>query len=527
MIGSRPLSSNAYLPSREDFCRGAERGNLLPVYREILADCETPVGAYAKLGRAEHSFLLESVVGGEKWAAYSFLGVRPRAVLRASGRSATITWYDVDGDGSAREATWSVPEPTAALREVMAEWRPVAPPGLPRFWGGAVGWMSYDLVRGFEALPDHNPPRAGGPAALPELCMVLTDTLVVFDNLRQTIKVVATPYVPRPEKAEAAYDGAIRRIDEVIERLRRPAPQLLPIRPPPSGEVGSTALRWGGGETPDSSFAKDDFLAAVARCKDYILAGDVFQVVLSQRLEVPRGDVDPFDVYRALRVINPSPYMYHLEFPEARVTGASPETLVRCEEGRVEVRPIAGTRPRGATPDDDERLAAELLDDPKERAEHLMLIDLGRNDVGRVSQTGTVLVSEQMAVERYSHVMHMVSHVHGDLADGLTWHDVLRAAFPAGTLTGAPKIRAMEIIDELEPHRRGVYGGAIGYVSYSGNMDLAIAIRTLVTTGDTILVQAGAGLVHDSVPELEYEETLNKARAVLRALALVADGDGA
>jgi anthranilate synthase component 1 len=506
-----------YHPSLDEFCQAAQSGNLIPVYREILADGDTPVSAYAKLGRGEHSFLLESVVGGEKWAAYSFIGVRPRALLRASGRQAHVTWYDVDGDGSTRAASWAVAEPTAALVEVMAEWRPVAPAGLPRFWGGAVGWMSYDLVRGFENLPrGHSPDDLG----LPDLHVVLTDTLVVFDNLRQTIKVVATPYVPRPEKAEAAWHGAVKRIEEVIERLRRPGAPLSPIAPPPLGERGSASLRWGGGEAPSSTFDREEFIDAVNRAKEYILAGDAFQVVLSQRLRVPLGGLEPFDIYRALRVVNPSPYMFHLEFPDARITGASPETLVRMEAGRVEVRPIAGTRPRGSSAEEDELLGAELQADIKERAEHLMLIDLGRNDVGRVSRIGTVLVTEQMAIERFSHVMHMVSQVHGDLADGLGWHDVLRAAFPAGTLTGAPKIRAMEIIDELEPHSRGLYGGAVGYVSYSGNMDLAIAIRSLIATGDSIYVQAGAGLVHDSVPELEYEETLNKARAVLRAVAL-------
>ena len=350
--------------------------------------------------------------------------------------------------------------------------------------------------------------------------MVLTDTLVVFDNLRQTIKVVATPYVPRPEKADAAYAGALRRIDEVVERLRRPAPPLAPLEPPPVGEDGSARLRWGGGDTPSSSFERAGFVAAVERAKEYILAGDAFQVVLSQRFAEPSAGARPLDVYRALRVINPSPYMFHLEFPEARVTGASPETLVRLSDGRVELRPIAGTRPRGATAADDDRLAAELLADPKELAEHLMLIDLGRNDVGRVAEVGSVQVAERMVVEKYSHVMHLTSHVVGTLAAGKTWLDVLRAAFPAGTLSGAPKIRAMEIIDELEPHQRGIYGGAVGYVSYTGNLDLAIAIRTLVSCGDTIYVQAGAGLVADSVPETEYQETVNKARAVLRAVAM-------
>ncbi|HWM86190.1 MAG TPA: chorismate-binding protein, partial [Kofleriaceae bacterium] len=348
-------TSSVYHPSLDEFCRSAQRGNLIPVYREIMADGDTPVGAYAKLGRGEHSFLLESVVGGEKWAAYSFIGVRPRAVLRASGRQASVVWYDVDGDGPPRTASWSVREPTAALVEVMSEWRPVVPTGLPRFWGGAVGWMSYDLVRGFENLPDHTP-RAGEQsdvAGLPDLCMVLTDTLVVFDNLRQTIKVVATPYVPRPEKAEAAYAGALRRIDEVVERLRRNQPALSPLDPPPIGEDGSARLRWGGGEAPTSGFDRESFTAAVERAKEYILAGDIFQVVLSQRFRVPRGGVDPFDIYRALRIVNPSPYMFHLDFPEARVTGASPETLVRMEGGRVEVRPIAGTRPRGSTAEED------------------------------------------------------------------------------------------------------------------------------------------------------------------------------
>jgi anthranilate synthase component I len=511
-----------FYPSLDDFVASARHGNLLPVYREIMADGETPVSAYAKLGRGEWSFLLESVVGGEKWAAYSFIGVEPRAVLRCKARSAHVTWYEVDGDGAPREARWQVGDATEALVEVMKEWRPVAPPGLPRFFGGAVGWVSYDAVRAFENLPE----QAVDDLGLPELCMVLTDTLVIFDNLRQTIKVVATPYVPRPEKAAAAYAAALRRIDVVIERLQRaPVAPLRPLEPPPVGEDGSARLRWGGGEVPGSSFGKDDFMAAVARAKEYILAGDAFQIVLSQRFAVPRAGVDPFDVYRALRVVNPSPYMFHLEFPDARVTGASPEVLVRSVDGRVEVRPIAGTRPRGRTADEDAELAAALLADPKEVAEHLMLIDLGRNDVGRVSKVGTVFVDECMVIERYSHVMHLVSQVRGDLDDQLGWHDVLRAAFPAGTLSGAPKIRAMEIIDELEPHRRGIYGGAVGYVSYSGNMDLSIAIRTLVTVGDTIYVQAGAGLVYDSVPESEYEETLNKARGVLRAVAL-ARGEG-
>jgi anthranilate synthase component 1 len=501
-----------YTPSKAEFVAAASRGNLIPVYRELLADGDTPVSAYAALGGGEYSFLLESVVGGETWAAYSFVGVAPRAVLRWQAGMAQVTWYDVDGGGPPQVAEWPTPDPSAALAEVMGEWRPVEIPGLPRFWGGAVGWLSYDCVRAFEDLPA----RARRDLDVPDLCMAITDTLVIFDNLRQTLKVVATPYVPRPEKAEAAYDRAIARIDAIVAALRAPRQPLRALEPPRAGEPLPAP--------PPSSFGKAEFLSAVDAVKEYILAGDAFQVVLSQRFQAARDGVDPLDVYRALRVINPSPYMFHLQYPEGQVTCASPEVLVRCVGGRVELRPIAGTRPRGRTPEEDERLQAELIADPKERAEHLMLIDLGRNDVGRVSEVGSVRVTEQFVIERYSHVMHLVSHVVGKLADGKTWVDVLRAAFPAGTLSGAPKIRAMEIIDELEPHRRGLYGGAVGYVSYSGNMDLCIAIRTLVTRGDSIYVQAGAGLVADSVPEAEWEESVNKARAVLRAVAMARTG---
>ena len=499
-----------YTPSRDEFVAAAQRGNLIPVYRELLADSDTPVSAYAALGAGEHSFLLESVVGGATWAAYSFVGVAPRAVVRWTAGTASVTWYDVDGGGPARTAEWQTPDPTAALAEVLGELKPVEMPGLPRFWGGAVGWIAYDCVRAFEDLPA----RARPGVDIPSLCMVVTDTLLIFDNLRQTLKVVATPYVARPEKAAQAYDRACGRIDAIIETLRAPRRPLPVLETPRASERASMIV------PPGSTFTRAEFCKAVDAVKEYILAGDAFQVVLSQRFGEPSGGARPLDVYRALRVINPSPYMFHLEFPEARVTGASPETLVRLSDGRVEVRPIAGTRPRGATAADDDRLAAELLQDPKERAEHLMLIDLGRNDVGRVADIGSVQVLEQMTIERYSHVMHMTSHVVGELAPGRTWLDVLRAAFPAGTLSGAPKIRAMEIIDELEPHQRGIYGGAVGYVSYTGNLDLAIAIRTLVSVGDTIYVQAGAGLVADSVPEIEYEECVNKARGVLRAVAM-------
>tara|TARA_R110002096_G_scaffold44526_5_gene120102 strand:- start:32342 stop:33913 length:1572 start_codon:yes stop_codon:yes gene_type:complete len=508
-------------PSREQFCASAKEGNLIPVFREIMADSDTPVSAYAKLGAGEYSFLLESVVGGEKWAAYSFIGVQPRAVITSKKGTVTLRHRDIEGDGETAVRTWQCDDPAAALAEVMDEYKPVASEHLPRFWGGAVGWLSYDAVRSFEKLPE----LAEDELDIPELCMVLTDTLVIFDNLRQSIKVVATPFVGEGADPAAAYDAAISRIDAIVETLRSEQPKLRELVPPAPDEDGSTQMRFGGMDEPEDCFPKEQFLAGVDRIKEYILAGDIFQCVLSRRFKVPQNGIAPFDIYRALRVVNPSPYMFHLEFPEAQVTGASPETLVRCDQGRVEVRPIAGTRPRGKTVAEDEALADELRSDPKECAEHLMLIDLGRNDVGRVAKTGSVVLSESMVIERYSHVMHLVSNVHGELKDSLRWDDALRAAFPAGTLSGAPKIRAMEIIEEIEPTRRGVYGGAVGYVSYSGNMDVAIAIRTLVTKDCHIYVQSGGGVVHDSDPIGEYEETLNKARGVLRAVALAKSGE--
>jgi anthranilate synthase component I len=505
------LGAVRHIPTLDGFRELARRGNLIAVYRELVCDGDTPVSAFAKLGRAPRSFLLESVVGGEKWAAYSFLGVGARAVVRARGGRYEVVRIDVEhGGGETREAG-ACDDPTAVLERVLAAYRPVAPPGLPRFFGGAVGWVGYDVVRAFERLPALKPDELG----LPDVEFVVTDTLVIFDNLRQTVKVVACALVDDAAahdaaRADAAYASACARIDAVAATLARPSPPLRVLDPDPPDAA-----------PPRSNTTREAFHAAVRRAQEYILAGDCFQVVLSQRFAAARGARDPFDVYRALRVVNPSPYMFHLEFESARVTGASPEVLVRLEDGRVMLRPIAGTRRRGAGADEDARLEAELRADPKERAEHVMLIDLGRNDVGRVARVGTVRVDEQMTVERYSHVMHLVSHVSGELAPGRAAFDVLRACFPAGTLSGAPKIRAMEIIEELEPSRRGIYGGAVGYVSFSGNMDFAIAIRTLVTAGDRVTVQAGAGIVADSDPDAEYEETVSKARAVFRALAMV------
>jgi anthranilate synthase component 1 len=494
-----------FIPDRAKFQDLARQGRLCFVYREWLADADTPVSLFAKLGRGPYSFLLESVVGGEKWAQYSFAGVRPRAVIRAKGHAVEV--LRPDGAGFSVAERVNADKPLDYLASALAALKPAVPPGLPRFFGGAVGFLAYDVVRHFERLPERAPDELG----LPDLCFALTDTVVVFDNLRGTLKVVASVDVAGKDPGKA-YDEACAKVEEICARLTSPGQAL----PPLDLDLGAAPVT-----APVSRTSKADYLAGVAKIKEYILAGDAFQVVYSQRFDVPRGDVDPFDVYRVLRVTNPSPYMFHLEFPEAVVTGASPEVLVRLDGSKVEVRPIAGTRRRGATAVEDVALENELLADPKERAEHVMLIDLGRNDVGRVSAPGSVRLDETMVVERYSHVMHMVSNVSGTLRAGLAAKDVVRAAFPAGTLSGAPKIRAMEIIEELEPARRGVYGGAIGYLSYSGNMDFAIAIRTLVTTGDTIRVQAGAGIVADSQPEAEHEECLNKARAAIRAIDLV------
>jgi anthranilate synthase component I len=497
-----------YTPSREEFVAAAAHGNLIPVYRDIVADSDTPVAAYASIAGGEYSFLLESVVGGEQWAAYSFVGVAPRAVLRWHDGTAHATWFDVDHGGAPREARWSASDPSAALQEVLADMKPVDVPGLPRFWGGAVGWLGYDAVRAFEDLPS----RAPAGANVPTMCMVLTDTLLIFDNLRQTLKVVATPFVANPSRAERAWELATARIDALVNALRKGSPRL-PVIEAPAPQPSRPAV-------PPSTFSQSDFERSVETIRDYIAAGDAFQVVLSQRFSQPRAGVDELTAYRALRLTNPSPYMFHLNYREATVTGASPETLVRLVDGAISLRPIAGTRPRGATPSLDAEMAEQLRHDPKECAEHLMLIDLGRNDVGRVARAGTVKVAETMVIEKYSHVMHLTSHVVGELDADKNWLDVLRAAFPAGTLSGAPKIRAMEIIDELEPHQRALYGGAVGYVSYTGNMDFAIAIRTLVAVDDTIYVQAGAGIVADSVARAEYEETVSKASAVLRAIEI-------
>ena len=488
-------------PSLDEFLDLAERGNLIPVYREILADMETPVSAFKKIDDGKTSFLLESIEGGEKWARYSFLGSGPAKVFRCRDRH-----YEILSGGTVIEQGESK-DPLDVMRRFMAPYHPVEVEGLPRFFGGFVGYLGYDMIRFIEDIPNLKPRTIGAFDA----CFLLTEKLLIFDNMRQKIKVVCNIHLTADCDPRRAYQDAVAAIDDLIDQLRQP----LPAR-----QKSADANQSGDFS---ANFTSEEFKAAVETCKEYVRAGDVIQIVLSQRFSANLA-AEPFDIYRALRTINPSPYMFFLRFEDTLVIGASPEVLVRKEGDMVEVRPIAGTKPRGATQAIDQALEKELLNDPKERAEHIMLVDLGRNDLGRVCRTGSVNVSELMVIERYSHVMHIVSNVQGTLQPGLDAFDVFRATFPAGTLSGAPKIRAMEIIEELEPSRREVYGGAVGYFSFSGNMDMAIAIRTLVVQGNRVHLQAGAGIVADSDPEAEYQETLNKARGVRKAVELAIGG---
>lgn len=490
-----------YFPSREEFQNLTRQGNLIPVYREILADMETPVSAFCKIDDQQSAFLLESIAGGEKWARYSFLGVGSGRAFRCRGDN-----FEILENGNLVNSG-TTQNPLVELKGFLSPYKPVALPELPRFFGGAVGYLGYDMVRHIENLPEVNEAEIGTY----DSWFLITETLLIFDNMQQKIKVLSNVHLRDDDDPCEEYEAAIKRIDEMVEKLRKP----LPVRAAKKEPVASAELV--------SNFSRADFESAVDSCKDYVRSGDVIQVVLSQRFS-GQLDAEPFDVYRALRTINPSPYMFYLQFNETRVIGASPEVLVRKEGDHVEVRPIAGTRPRGATLEKDLLFEQELLADPKERAEHIMLVDLGRNDLGRVCATGSVQVDELMVVERYSHVMHIVSNVSGKLLPGQDALDVFSATFPAGTLSGAPKIRAMEIIEEMEPVRREIYGGAVGYISFDGNMDLAIAIRTLVAHRDKIHLQAGAGIVADSDPAAEYEETVNKAMSVKMAIELARQG---
>jgi anthranilate synthase component 1 len=490
-----------YKPSLEEFREKAGRGNLIPVYTEILADLDTPVSAFLKIREGDYSYLLESVEGGEKIAQYSFLGANPSLIFRTKSRRVEVV------RGGEREE-FTCDDPLVALRNVMARYQLVPEPTLPRFHGGAVGYVAYDAVRFFERLPDRNPDDLG----LPDCYFMVTDTMLIFDHVNHTIKVVSNAHVE--DDVDAAYERAICNIDAVIDALSRPL--AAPVREGSGGDSGRTSVLV-------SNQTEEQFCSAVRKAKEYIVSGDIFQVVLSQRFST-EIQAAPLDVYRALRSVNPSPYMFYLELGDVQLVGSSPELMVRVEEEGIQVRPIAGTRPRGRDSAEDMALERELLSDEKELAEHIMLVDLGRNDVGRVSQSGSVEVTELEVIERYSHVMHIVSNVRGALRAGEDCYGCLRAVFPMGTVSGAPKIRAMEIIEELEPVKRGPYGGALGYVSFSGNLDSCILIRTLVIVEGTAYLQVGAGIVADSDPHREYEETINKAKALVRAIEIAERG---
>ena len=479
-----------------------DRPSLIPIYREIMADSETPVSAYARISQGNPGFILESVEGGERIARYSFIGSNPFGQMRIENGTATMSF---NGEQSAVQ----VDDPLRLLEETMNRYRSATVPGvqLPRFDGGAVGYLSYESVRAFE-------PRVGlakgSGLGFPDAHYLFVDTLLVFDNVSRTIKVVSHLNLETEPDIAIAYEQATRRIDDLIELLHGPSVDLPHGGQPVDTEVESRRKV----NTDPVVYRK-----MVETAREYIAAGDIFQVVLSQRVDIPTP-AHPFTIYRALRTVNPSPYMFYLDLGDHFVVGASPELLVRVEDGVVTNHPIAGTRPRGQDPDQDANLAEELLADEKERAEHIMLVDLGRNDVGRVSKPGTVRVPRLMEIERFSHVMHIVSNVEGDIRDEFSPLDALRACFPAGTVSGAPKVRAMEIISELEVDRRGVYSGAVGYFSFNGTMDTCIALRTLVYKDGVASLQAGGGIVLDSTPEGEHAECFHKMRALVRALEL-------
>jgi anthranilate synthase component 1 len=471
-----------YHPALDEIKNTKWDGNLVPVYREIVADMETPVSAFLKINRGGNSFLLESVEGGQKLARYSFIGTDPYRDLTVKSTDQT--------------------DPLDIISKELRKYQVVPLEGLPRFAGGAVGYLSYETVKRFEKLPS----PAKDSLNLPEARFMFVDTMLVFDHVTHKIKVLS--HIKLNGDLEKEYQKAVSKIDDLISRLQQP----YSVKKAAPGKVGPKSA-----SKLTSNTSRKAFEANVQKIKEYITAGEAIQVVYSQRLSRPT-DLPPFEIYRALRTINPSPYMFYLDYGDFQIVGASPEVLVRVEDGNVMTRPLAGSRPRGKTPAEDAVLEQELRNDEKERAEHIMLVDLGRNDIGRVSEAGSVKVSELMDVERYSHIMHLVTHVQGKLRPDMDAFDALRACFPAGTVSGAPKVRAMEIIAELEPEKRGPYAGAVGYFSFSGNMDMAIAIRTMVVSQGTAYVQAGAGIVYDSIPSREYEESLNKARALLKAL---------
>lgn len=487
----------------EDLRAFAERGyNRVPLMREVLADLDTPLSTYLKLADGPYSYLFESVQGGEKWGRYSIIGLPAREVFRVYG-------HDVHhlSDGELQSKT-TVEDPLAWVEELQAAYKVPEHEGVPKFTGGLVGYFGYDTIRYVEKRLANCPNP--DPLGTPDILLMVSDEVLVFDNLKGRLYII----VHVDPNAEGALQSGQQRLDELAKGLRAPLPETLGKTAEPVEVQESDFV---------SGFTRDGFMQAVDRIKEYVLEGDVMQTVISQRLSIP-FKASSVDLYRALRSLNPSPYMYCLNLEDFQIVGSSPEILVRLEDGLVTVRPIAGTRRRGHDEAEDQALEAELLADPKELAEHLMLIDLGRNDAGRVSDIGSVSLTDKMVIERYSHVMHIVSNVTGKLRDKMSAMDVLRATFPAGTVSGAPKIRAMEIIDELEPVKRGVYAGAVGYLGWNGNMDTAIAIRTAVIKDGQLHIQAGAGVVADSLPELEWKETMNKGRAIFRAVAQAAAG---
>ncbi len=486
-------------PAFHDFLRHAEGMPCVPVYRQITGDALTPVSAYKKIEQSAPSFLFESVIGGEKVGRFSFLGTAPVLRFEARGDQVRVT-------RGTESITTTSADPFRDLEALIARFRAVQLPGLPRFAGGAVGYAAYDAVRYTENLPDAPPDDRG----LPDLSFALYDRMVIFDHIRKTVLVVAHAHLGAGIDPKVAYQDACVRVDELVARLGAPGPEL------PLADInteGPVTLQ------TESNFTREEYEQVVRHCQEYIKAGDIFQVVPSQRFRV-ETEADPFDIYRVLRVVNPSPFLFFLSFDDFHLIGSSPEILVRVEDGLVTIRPLAGTRRRGKDEAEDRALAEELVTDPKERAEHIMLVDLGRNDVGRVSDFASVQLTDVMKVERYSHVMHITSNVTGRLSAGKSAFDALRAGLPAGTVSGAPKVRAMQIIDEVEPQKRGPYAGAVGYIDFTGNMDTCIALRTLVLQGKHAYIQAGGGVVYDSVPSDEYDETVNKAKAMLKAIEI-------
>lgn len=491
-----------YYPKIEEFLSLAKKGNIVPVYKEILADMETPVSTFLKLTKGErYAYLLESVEGGERWGRYSFISWEPKLVFQSKGNE-----YSISAPGA--KPSWKFsPSPMNELRRLMKEFKPVELKGLPRFWGGAVGYASYDMVRFIEKL-DKKPKEV---LNLPGSVFLITDHLVIFDHLKHTLKIIVCADLRNRKDPRAVFNKALRDIERIEARLDTPIHSQVKIK---------------GGKRTDaavSNMTMGRYSEIVKKAKEYIRSGDIIQVVLSQRYSKDLA-AQPFDVYRALRLLNPSPYMFFIKLDGFDIVGSSPEILVRKEDTAGVLRPIAGTKPRGKNESEDNRTAKELLSDEKERAEHIMLVDLGRNDLGRVCVSGSVKVPQLMVIEKYSHVMHIVSHVIGKLKPGVDAFDLFNACFPAGTVSGAPKIRAMEIIDELEHEARGPYAGSVGYFSFSGNMDMAITIRTMIIKNKKAYIQAGAGIVYDSVPAKEYQETRNKAAALFAAMEMAEKG---